>query len=51
MFENLSVNEDNCRRAMTDELFVTEKAYRLVRQGMPFRDAYLAVAKEFFGNH
>jgi argininosuccinate lyase len=50
VFENLSVNEDNCRRAMTNELFATEKAYHLVRQGMPFRDAYLTVAKEFFDN-
>ena len=47
VFEKLSVNEENCRRAMTNELFATEKAYRLVKQGMSFRDAYLAVAKEF----
>lgn len=47
VFENLRVNEDNCRRAMTNELFATEKAYRLVQQGMPFRDAYLTVAREF----
>lgn len=47
VFENLSVNEDHCRRAMTDELFAYEKVSRLVRQGMPFRDAYLTVAKEF----
>lgn len=47
VFENLSVNEDHCRRAMTDELFAYEKACRLVRQGIPFRDAYLTVAKEF----
>jgi argininosuccinate lyase len=51
VLENLSVNEDNCRRAMTNELFATEKAYRLVKQGIPFRDAYLTVAKEFFDNH
>jgi argininosuccinate lyase len=48
VLENLGVNEDNCSRAMTDELFAAEKAYRLVKQGMPFRDAYLTVAKEFF---
>ena len=47
VFEKLSVNEENCRRAMTNELFATEKAYRLVKQGMPFRDAYLTIAKEF----
>jgi argininosuccinate lyase len=47
VFENLRVNENNCKRAMTNELFATEKAYRLVKQGIPFRDAYLTVAKEF----
>ena len=51
VFENLEVKEDSCKLAMTDELFATEKAYRLVRQGMSFRDAYLAVAKKFSDNH
>ncbi|MBW1691065.1 MAG: argininosuccinate lyase [Deltaproteobacteria bacterium] len=46
VFENLRVNEDNCTRAMTNELFATEKAYQLVKQGIPFREAYLTVVKE-----
>jgi argininosuccinate lyase len=29
---------------MTDELFATEKVYELVRNGVPFRDAYRQVA-------
>jgi argininosuccinate lyase len=36
---------------MTNELFATETAYRLVKQGIPFKDAYLTVAKELFDNH
>jgi len=36
----LQVHEENCKRAMTDELYATEKAYRLVKKGVPFRDAY-----------
>jgi len=36
---------------MTNELFAIEMAYRLVKQGIPFRDAYLTVAKEFFEKH
>jgi argininosuccinate lyase len=31
--------------AMTPELYATQKAYKLVEQGIPFRDAYKKVAK------
>jgi len=45
LFHNLNVNEQKCTCAMTDELFATEKVYELVKQGLPFRDAYLKIAK------
>ena len=48
VFQNLLVNETLCRKAMTSELFATHKAYDLVKQGVPFREAYQKVAKEFF---
>jgi argininosuccinate lyase len=32
---------------MTEELYATEEAYKLVRQGVPFRDAYRKVAERF----
>jgi len=32
---------------MTKELFATEEAYRLVKKGIPFREAYKQVAKKF----
>jgi argininosuccinate lyase len=40
VLSGIEVDESRCRSAMTDDLFATEKAYRLVRDGMPFRDAY-----------
>jgi len=46
VFEKLTVNADRCQAAMTDELFATEKVYELVRQGVPFRDAYRQIGRE-----
>ncbi len=36
---------ENCK--LTPELFATEEAYKLVKQGLPFRDAYRRVAEKF----
>ena len=47
LFEKLEVHEESCKRAMTEELYATQKAYDLVKKGMPFRDAYREVGKEF----
>lgn len=44
VIEALKVNKDICDAAMTDELFATEKAYKLVEKGIPFREAYRQVA-------
>lgn len=40
-----SVNEEACATAMTEELFATEEALKLVKEGMAFRDAYRKVAE------
>jgi argininosuccinate lyase len=45
VLHGIEVDEDRCRSAMTDELYATEKVYRLVKDGMPFRDAYRIVGK------
>lgn len=45
LIQKLAVNEAACNKAMTPELYATEKAYALVKKGVPFRDAYLKVAK------
>ncbi len=41
---SLQVDEERLRAACTPELFATDRAYELVRQGMPFREAYQEVA-------
>jgi|TARA_B100000809_G_C14694358_1_gene371755 argininosuccinate lyase len=38
------VNKGICKAAMTDELNATEKAYKLVGKGIPFREAYRQVS-------
>jgi len=45
----LQVDEGACRAAMSEELFATEEAYRLVRQGVPFREAYARVGAKYSG--
>jgi argininosuccinate lyase len=46
--EKLGVNHEACERACTDELYATERVHLLVKQGIPFRDAYRQVAAELF---
>ena len=43
--EGLRFDEKNC--ALSEELFATEEVYKLVKQGVPFRDAYRKVAEKF----
>jgi argininosuccinate lyase len=43
----MGVNREACEKAMTPELFATEKVYKLVKEGMPFRQAYQKIAKEY----
>jgi argininosuccinate lyase len=40
------VNEERLRAACTPELFATDRAYALAREGIPFRDAYRQVAAD-----
>lgn len=47
LFQNLLVNQEKCRAAMTDELFTAEKVYKMVQQGVPFREAYRKIGKQF----
>jgi argininosuccinate lyase len=41
------VKRENCEKALTEEVYATEKVYELVKQGVPFREAYQKVAKSF----
>lgn len=47
LIKKLKVNEENCRRALTEELFATERVLELVKQGMPFREAYKIISKDY----
>jgi argininosuccinate lyase len=44
--DQMEIDAERCRTAMGEELWATERAYRLVRQGVPFRDAYRRIAAE-----
>lgn len=48
VIENLGVNRAACEQACTDEIYATERVNVLVKQGIPFRDAYRQVASELF---
>lgn len=39
------LHEERLHAAMADELYVTYQAYRLLREGMPFREAYREAAR------
>ncbi len=47
VIQGLVVDEENCQKAMTDELFATEEVYKLVKEGVPFRDAYKQVSRRY----
>lgn len=46
LINELVVNEKRCDEALSEEIYATEKAYKLVEKGVPFRSAYKIVAKE-----
>ena len=48
VFEQIKVNEENCKRDMTEEIYAIHEVYRLVEKGIPFREAYRTVSKKFF---
>ena len=50
VMRGLRVNQTACAAAMSEELFATEEAYRLVREGMPFREAYRKVGLKYSGS-
>ncbi|MBK7047570.1 MAG: argininosuccinate lyase [bacterium] len=43
---NLRIDPDRCAAAVTDEMRATERALKLVAEGVPFRDAYRRIAAE-----
>jgi argininosuccinate lyase len=43
----LDIDATACAAAMSDELHATEEAYRLVEDGVPFRDAYRRIGEKY----
>ena len=43
----MSVNKERCKAAMTAELYSAERALALAAGGVPFRDAYREVSRDF----
>lgn len=41
--KDLNVHIDKLEQAMTPDLYATEEVYKLVEQGLSFRDAYIAI--------
>jgi len=46
--KNLKPNKENLSKAMTKEIYATEKALKLVKKGVPFRDAYKNISNHLF---
>jgi len=46
LISNLKVNKENAKKSLTEEVFATEKVYKLVANGLSFRDAYNQVKKD-----
>ena len=47
VLSGIKINKDNSKKALSKELYATEKVYELVKKGIPFRDAYKEIGKLF----
>lgn len=47
LIERLEPDRQRMRAALTSEIYATDYAYRLMREGLPFRDAYRRAAAEY----
>jgi len=47
VIDNLWTNKESLEAACSEELYATEEAYKLVKWGMTFRDAYRTVWKKY----
>lgn len=44
---SMEMDAERMKQAMTPELYATQEAYMLVKQGVPFREAYRTVGKKY----
>ncbi len=47
LLEKLKINEKKCKEAMSNELYATKEVYKLVKHGVPFREAYKKISKKY----
>lgn len=47
LLKEIEVNKVACKKAMTKELYATEEAYKLVKKGKPFREAYRIIGQKY----
>lgn len=47
ILKGCKVNKNNCKKAMTKELYATKKVYDLVSKGFTFRDAYREISNQY----
>lgn len=43
----VKINKEKCEKAITKDMHATQEAYELVKQGLPFREAYKAIGKKY----
>jgi len=43
----MKINKEKCEKAITEDMHATQEAYELVKQGLPFREAYKAIGKKY----
>lgn len=48
LLQGLTPNNEKLKSAMTDDLYMAQKAFKLVEKGMAFREAYKKVSNEIF---
>jgi len=46
VLSKIKINKNSCKKAMSEELFATEAAYKLVKKGIPFRNAYVNISRK-----
>jgi argininosuccinate lyase len=47
LIADLKVNHEKCTASLTEEVYATERAYELVKQGVPFREAYRIIGSKY----
>lgn len=47
ILENLKINQENCKKAMSKDLYATQEVYNLVKNGVSFREAYKQISEKY----